>query len=221
MDVQDPAAPARDEVGRKDPHVSGETDEIRPCLVENPKDRSLVVRPTGKEVPIDGKRGQSALPGSYEAAGAGNVRDDRDDPGIRNSTGIDRVRDRLEVRPPTGKEDRQMPHGGGVSISNLSALIGSRQAHLDAKERRMHILWVILIGLIAGALARLIVPGTEPGGFIVSIILGIVGALVATYLGKAIGWYKPGESAGFIGATLGAIVVLVVYHLIRRRSAPA
>jgi len=85
----------------------------------------------------------------------------------------------------------------------------------------MHILWVILIGLIAGALARLIVPGTEPGGFIVSIILGIVGALVATYLGKAIGWYKPGESAGFIGATLGAIVVLVAYHLIRRRSVPA
>jgi uncharacterized membrane protein YeaQ/YmgE (transglycosylase-associated protein family) len=55
----------------------------------------------------------------------------------------------------------------------------------------------------------------------VSIILGILGALVATYLGKAIGWYKPGESAGFIGATVGAIVVLVVYHLIRRRSAPA
>jgi uncharacterized membrane protein YeaQ/YmgE (transglycosylase-associated protein family) len=85
----------------------------------------------------------------------------------------------------------------------------------------MQILWVIVIGLIAGALARFIVPGTEPGGFIVSIILGIVGALVATYLGKAIGWYKPGVSAGFVGATLGAIVVLVVYHLIRRRSAPA
>jgi uncharacterized membrane protein YeaQ/YmgE (transglycosylase-associated protein family) len=85
----------------------------------------------------------------------------------------------------------------------------------------VHILWVILIGLIAGALARLIVPGTEPGGFIVSIILGIVGALIATFLGKAIGWYRPGESAGSIGATLGAIIVLVVYHLIRRRSATA
>ena len=85
----------------------------------------------------------------------------------------------------------------------------------------MHILWVILIGLVAGALARLIVPGTEPGGFIVSIILGIVGALVATWLGKVIGWYKEGESAGLIGATVGAILLLVVYHLIRRRSAPA
>lgn len=85
----------------------------------------------------------------------------------------------------------------------------------------MHILWTILIGLIAGALARLIVPGTEPGGFVVSIILGIVGALVATFLGKAVGWYQPGQSAGFIGATVGAILVLVVYHLIRRSPARA
>jgi len=85
----------------------------------------------------------------------------------------------------------------------------------------MSILWTIIIGLIAGALARLIVPGTEPGGFIVSIILGIVGALVATFLGKALGWYQPGESAGLIGATLGAILILVVYHRIRRRTASA
>jgi uncharacterized membrane protein YeaQ/YmgE (transglycosylase-associated protein family) len=85
----------------------------------------------------------------------------------------------------------------------------------------MSILWTIIIGLIAGALARLIVPGTEPGGFIISIILGIVGALVATYLGKAMGWYRPGESAGLIGATLGAILVLFLYHLIRRKPAAA
>jgi uncharacterized membrane protein YeaQ/YmgE (transglycosylase-associated protein family) len=85
----------------------------------------------------------------------------------------------------------------------------------------MHIVWTILIGLLAGALARLIVPGTEPGGFVVSIILGIVGALVATFLGKAVGWYQPGQSAGFIGATVGAILVLVVYHLIRRSPARA
>jgi len=85
----------------------------------------------------------------------------------------------------------------------------------------MSILWTIIIGLIAGALARLIVPGTEKGGFLVSMILGIVGALVATFLGRAAGWYEPGESSGLIGATLGAIVVLVVYHMIRRRSAPA
>lgn len=85
----------------------------------------------------------------------------------------------------------------------------------------MSILWTIIIGLIAGALARLIVPGTEPGGFIVSIILGVVGALVFTFLGKAVGWYEPGESAGLIGATLGALLVLVAYHFIKRRSAKA
>ena len=84
----------------------------------------------------------------------------------------------------------------------------------------MHILWIILIGLIAGALARFIVPGKESGGVLVSIILGIVGALLATFLGKALGWYQAGESAGLIGATVGAILVLAVYHLIRR-SPPA
>jgi uncharacterized membrane protein YeaQ/YmgE (transglycosylase-associated protein family) len=72
----------------------------------------------------------------------------------------------------------------------------------------MHILWTILIGLIAGALARFIVPGN-------------VGALVATFLGRAVGWYKAGESAGFIAATLGAILVLVVYHMIRKSPASA
>lgn len=85
----------------------------------------------------------------------------------------------------------------------------------------MSILWTILIGLVAGALARFIVPGKESGGFIWSIILGIVGALVATFLGRALGWYHEGESAGLIGATVGAILVLVVYHALRRKSVPA
>jgi uncharacterized membrane protein YeaQ/YmgE (transglycosylase-associated protein family) len=85
----------------------------------------------------------------------------------------------------------------------------------------MGIIWTIIVGLIAGALARLIVPGKQPGGFIVTIILGIVGALLATFLGKAMGWYEPGESAGLIGATLGAILVIIVYNMIRKRSAPA
>ena len=84
----------------------------------------------------------------------------------------------------------------------------------------MHILWIIIIGLLAGALARFIVPGRDPGGVLVSIILGIVGALVATFLGKMLGLYQPGESAGFIGATVGAILVLLIYHMIRRRSPP-
>ena len=85
----------------------------------------------------------------------------------------------------------------------------------------MNILWTIIIGLIAGALARFIVPGRESGGVLISIILGIVGALVATFLGKALGWYDAEESAGLIGATIGAILVLAVYHLIRKKSPPA
>ena len=85
----------------------------------------------------------------------------------------------------------------------------------------MSIIWAIIVGLVAGALARLIVPGKQPGGFIVTIILGIVGALLATFLGKALGWYEPGESAGLIGATLGAILVIIVYNMIRKRTAPA
>jgi uncharacterized membrane protein YeaQ/YmgE (transglycosylase-associated protein family) len=85
----------------------------------------------------------------------------------------------------------------------------------------MSIIWAIIVGLVAGALARLIVPGKQPGGFIVTIILGIVGALLATFLGKALGWYEAGESAGLIGATVGAILVIVVYNMIRKRTAPA
>ena len=85
----------------------------------------------------------------------------------------------------------------------------------------MNILWTILIGLVAGALARFIVPGKESGGFLVSIILGIVGALVATFPGRALGLYQAGESAGLIGAVVGAILVLVVYHAVRGKRIAA
>jgi uncharacterized membrane protein YeaQ/YmgE (transglycosylase-associated protein family) len=76
----------------------------------------------------------------------------------------------------------------------------------------MHILWTILIGFIAGLIAKFIHPGrNEPSGFILTTILGIAGAFVATYLGQAIGWYQAGEGAGLIGAVVGAIIVLVVW----------
>jgi uncharacterized membrane protein YeaQ/YmgE (transglycosylase-associated protein family) len=77
-------------------------------------------------------------------------------------------------------------------------------------------LWTIVIGLVAGALAKFFMPGKDPGGIIVTMLLGIVGAVVATFLGKLVGWYQPGESAGFIAATLGAILVLYVYTKMRR-----
>jgi len=83
----------------------------------------------------------------------------------------------------------------------------------------MHWLWVALIGLIVGALAKLIMPGKDPGGFIVTMLLGIGGALVGTWLGRAVGWYQEGQSAGFIVSIFGAMLLLATYHLIRRRSA--
>ena len=85
----------------------------------------------------------------------------------------------------------------------------------------MSILWTILIGFIAGVLAKLITPGdNEPSGFILTTILGIVGAFVATYLGQALGWYHAGEGAGLIGATVGAIIVLLIWGAVagRRRT---
>ena len=83
----------------------------------------------------------------------------------------------------------------------------------------MHILWIILIGFFAGVVAKLIMPGRDPGGFIITTLLGIVGAFVATYLGQAVGWYQADEGAGFIGAVIGAVILLAIYHAIRRRPA--
>ncbi|MGI8725452.1 MAG: GlsB/YeaQ/YmgE family stress response membrane protein [Methyloceanibacter sp.] len=84
----------------------------------------------------------------------------------------------------------------------------------------MGILWTILIGFVAGVLAKLVTPGAnEPAGFILTTILGIVGAFVATYLGQALGWYNAGEGAGLIGATVGAIIVLLIWGAVSRRQA--
>ena len=85
----------------------------------------------------------------------------------------------------------------------------------------MSIIWTIIIGFVAGVVAKFIVPGdNEPSGFILTTILGILGAFVATYLGQALGWYRPDEGAGFIGATVGAIIVLAIWGFFagRRRS---
>ena len=76
----------------------------------------------------------------------------------------------------------------------------------------MSIIWTINIGFLAGVVAKFIMPGdNEPSGFVMTTILGIVGAFVATYLGQILGWYKAGEGAGFIGAVVGAIIVLLIY----------
>ena len=85
----------------------------------------------------------------------------------------------------------------------------------------MGILWTIIIGFVAGVIAKFIMPGdNKPTGFILTAILGIIGAFVATYLGQALGWYRPGEGAGLIGALVGAVIVLLVYSMVagRRRA---
>jgi len=83
----------------------------------------------------------------------------------------------------------------------------------------MGIIWTIIIGFVAGVIAKLLMPGdNEPSGFILTTILGIVGAIVATYLGEAVGWYRPGQGAGFIGAIVGAVIVLFVYGLFAGRN---
>jgi uncharacterized membrane protein YeaQ/YmgE (transglycosylase-associated protein family) len=83
----------------------------------------------------------------------------------------------------------------------------------------MHIVWTIIIGFLAGLIAKFITPGREPSGFIVTTLIGIAGAFVATYLGQAIGWYQAGQGAGFIGAVVGAVILLVIYHAFKRMSA--
>jgi uncharacterized membrane protein YeaQ/YmgE (transglycosylase-associated protein family) len=81
----------------------------------------------------------------------------------------------------------------------------------------LHFIWTIIIGFLAGAVAKLIMPGKDPGGFIITTLLGIAGALLARYLGMALGWYHEEDSAGFIASVIGAIILLAIYRLFTRR----
>ncbi|MES2688677.1 MAG: GlsB/YeaQ/YmgE family stress response membrane protein [Pseudomonadota bacterium] len=78
----------------------------------------------------------------------------------------------------------------------------------------MGILWTILIGFVVGVVAKFLMPGRDPAGFIITVIIGIVGSVIATYLGRFLGFYQVGESAGFIAAVLGAIILLFVYRAV-------
>ena len=78
----------------------------------------------------------------------------------------------------------------------------------------MGILWTILIGFIVGIVAKFLMPGRDPAGFIITVIIGVVGSVIATYLGRALGFYQVGESAGFIAAVLGSIILLVIYRAV-------
>jgi uncharacterized membrane protein YeaQ/YmgE (transglycosylase-associated protein family) len=80
----------------------------------------------------------------------------------------------------------------------------------------MHLLWTLIIGLIIGAVAKLLMPGRDPGGFIITMLLGVAGSFLATFLGRAIGLYREGSSAGFIMSVIGAMILLLIYRLVKR-----
>ncbi len=79
------------------------------------------------------------------------------------------------------------------------------------------IFWTLIIGLVIGAVAKLLMPGKDPGGCIITILLGIAGAFVAGYIGRVAGWYQPGEPAGFIASVIGAMILLLLYRMIAGR----
>ena len=79
------------------------------------------------------------------------------------------------------------------------------------------IFWTLVIGLVIGAVAKLLMPGKDPGGCIITILLGIAGAFVAGYIGRVVGWYQPGQPAGFIASVIGAMILLLLYRMIAGR----
>ena len=81
----------------------------------------------------------------------------------------------------------------------------------------MGLLYTLLIGLVIGAVAKFLMPGRDPGGCIITILLGIAGSFVASFLGQAMGWYAPGEPAGFIFSVIGAMILLLIYRMLFRR----
>ena len=83
----------------------------------------------------------------------------------------------------------------------------------------LHYLWVAIIGLVVGALAKLIMPGKDPGGIWITMAIGIAGSFLGTWLGRLVGWYQEGESAGFIMSLIGALILLSIYHLYKRKTA--
>jgi uncharacterized membrane protein YeaQ/YmgE (transglycosylase-associated protein family) len=85
----------------------------------------------------------------------------------------------------------------------------------------MAFIWMLVVGLIVGALAKLLMPGKDPGGVVLTMLLGVAGALVAGFLGRSLGWYAAGEPAGFIASTIGAILLLALYRVLAgRRTTP-
>lgn len=81
----------------------------------------------------------------------------------------------------------------------------------------MEFIWMLIIGLVVGIVAKVLMPGRDPGGFVVTMLLGIAGAFLAGFLGRALGWYQAGDVAGFLASVIGAIVILMIYRLATRK----
>src|ERR687892_2118402 len=134
----------------------------------------------------------------------------------------------VKIRLQHGGACERSRQAGRARIRVVGAPLGPRRPPAlrlqippeGRRETSMGIIWTLIIGLLAGIIAKLLMPGRDPGGFIITMLLGVAGAFLATWLGQAIGWYQAGEGAGFIGAVVGAVIILIIYRVIvKRRSA--
>jgi uncharacterized membrane protein YeaQ/YmgE (transglycosylase-associated protein family) len=120
-------------------------------------------------------------------------------------------------------EQRSFSDGYRISTEQAyDAAYGNRRARVRQPiggGNMLHLLWEAIIGLIVGALAKFIMPGKDPGGIIITMLLGIAGALLAGWIGQAVGWYRPGQGAGFIASLIGALILLFIYRLFKGRRA--
>jgi uncharacterized membrane protein YeaQ/YmgE (transglycosylase-associated protein family) len=107
----------------------------------------------------------------------------------------------------------------GVAPDTVSVTVSSSCGEALSQEEYMHLIGTIIIGLIVGAIAKFIMPGKDPGGIIITILIGIAGSFIGTYLGQMIGHYQDGQTAGFIMSLIGACILLGIYHLVRRMMA--
>lgn len=112
-------------------------------------------------------------------------------------------------------DKNKIPPVTGASKYGWSASIEIR---CSEEANIVHILWTVIIGLIVGAIAKFLMPGRDPGGLLITMLLGIAGSFVATFLGRVLGLYEEGGSAGFIMSVLGAMLLLFIYHLVRKRA---
>jgi uncharacterized membrane protein YeaQ/YmgE (transglycosylase-associated protein family) len=104
-----------------------------------------------------------------------------------------------------------------ASWSAYAASLGSKSSLAKERQKTMQLLWSLIIGLIVGAVAKLLMPGKDPGGFIVTILLGIAGSFVGTFIGRMLGMYRNGSSAGFIMSVIGAMILLFIYRLVTKK----